>query len=54
MIGFLSVDRNTFVRTLERGESVGLVPGGIDEMFECSYGSPVETLKVKTRKGKVG
>jgi hypothetical protein len=53
MLGFLSVDRQSFLSALRRGRSVGLVPGGISEMFLCSHGNDRETLAVRNRKGFV-
>jgi 2-acylglycerol O-acyltransferase 2 len=53
MLGFIGVDRKTFKKTLSKGRSVGLVPGGISEMFVCSHGNESETLVVRNRKGFV-
>ena len=53
MLGFISVDRKSFLAALKKGRSVGLVPGGISEMFVCSYGNDRETLAVRRRKGFV-
>ena len=53
MMGFISVDRKSFVAALKKGRSVCLIPGGIAEMFVCSYGNTKETLFIKNRKGFV-
>lgn len=47
-------DSKTFLRTLESGESVGLIPGGIAEMFEVDNTPPhdeYEVLHIHNRKG---
>lgn len=53
LMGFISVDRHSFLGALKKGRSVCLIPGGIAEMFVCSYGNEKETLSVKTRIGFV-
>jgi hypothetical protein len=48
------VDKATFLKTLRSGHSVGVIPGGIAEMFEfLGRASPTEVLKLCGRKGFV-
>lgn len=49
MMGFKSVDRSTFTKLLKSGRSVGVLPGGIAEMFAISKDE--EVLMVQNRKG---
>ncbi len=49
MLGFQSVDRNNMTTLLNKGRSVGIIPGGIAEMFVTSENE--ETLVVQDRKG---
>jgi acyl-CoA synthetase (AMP-forming)/AMP-acid ligase II len=51
MLGVKSVERKSFVSLLEKGRSVGMVPGGIAEMF--SLRREEEALAVLSRKGFV-
>jgi len=51
LMGFKTVDKPSFMSTLKSGRSVGIVPGGIAEMFKAS--DPAEVLMVKQRKGFV-
>lgn len=44
LMGYKSVDRPSFVDCLKKGRSVGIVPGGIPEMFVA--GEANETLFV--------
>lgn len=58
VLGFKTVDSKTFTQTLNAGRSVGIVPGGIAEMFTCTTNSGnnnggEEVLVVKSRKGFV-
>jgi hypothetical protein len=48
------VDKKTFMKTLLSGRSVGVIPGGIAEMFEyLGPSSDTEVLKLCNRKGFV-
>jgi acyl carrier protein/1-acyl-sn-glycerol-3-phosphate acyltransferase len=49
MMGFRSVDRKPFKDTLLSGRSVGIIPGGIAEMF--STNADTEIMMVQERKG---
>jgi acyl carrier protein len=49
MFGFQSVDRKNMTSLLNKGRSVGIIPGGIAEMFVTS--DKEETLVVQDRKG---
>lgn len=51
LMGFKSVDRKPFKDTLLSGRSVGLIPGGIAEMFSTNMDT--EVMMVKERKGFV-
>lgn len=51
MLGLQSVERNSFVGLLRRGHSVGVIPGGIAEMFALR--ADEETMMIASRKGFV-
>lgn len=56
MLSFKTVDEKCFVETLKGGHSVGLVPGGIAEMFSSTVladKSGNEVMAVRRRKGFV-
>jgi 1-acyl-sn-glycerol-3-phosphate acyltransferase len=52
MMGYKSVDRSTFKGLIEKGRSVGVVPGGIAEMFAAGKEGD-EKMVVLQRKGFV-
>ena len=49
MLGAKSVDRKSFTSTLQQGRSVGVIPGGIAEMFVVN--PKEEVMMVQNRKG---
>jgi acyl-CoA synthetase (AMP-forming)/AMP-acid ligase II/1-acyl-sn-glycerol-3-phosphate acyltransferase len=51
MLGAKSVERKSFMSLLQRGRSVGVIPGGIAEMF--SIRPDEETMVIASRKGFV-
>ena len=53
MFGYRACDRATFKATLQAGHSVGIIPGGIAEMFEAGRGRDTEVMTVRRRKGFV-
>lgn len=53
LAGCKPCDRDTFKGLLLQGRSVGVIPGGIAEMFEAGRGRAAEVLAVRQRKGFV-
>ena len=53
LFGYRACDRATFKATLQGGRSVGIIPGGIAEMFEAGRGRDTEVMTVRQRKGFV-
>jgi 2-acylglycerol O-acyltransferase 2 len=53
LAGFRPCDRATFKGLLRQGRSVGVIPGGIAEMFEAGRGRSEEVMRVRQRKGFV-
>ena len=51
--GFRPCDRDTFAGLLRQGRSVGVIPGGIAEMFEAGRDRSTEVMTVRQRKGFV-
>lgn len=51
MMGFDDISRNTFVKLLKKNHSIGIIPGGIGEMFYSGNKIQDEVLMVRNRKG---